>query len=68
MVYLTDIARLRDELIKARLSGVREFTDQNGERVRYATDAEMVRAIADADRRLGAALPTSIRFSTSKGL
>ena len=64
----SELISLRDALIRARLSGVREIRDQNGETVRYATDSELAQAIADADRRLGATASTSIRFTTSKGL
>lgn len=63
-----EIAALRDALIKVRLSAVREVRDSNGETIRYGTDAEMTRAIADAERRLAGAHSNTIRFSTSKGL
>ncbi|MBA4337789.1 MAG: hypothetical protein C0421_02970 [Hyphomonas sp.] len=66
---LTD---LRERLIAARLSGVLEFRDQNGERIVYRSDAEMARAIEAADREIarlsGTAQPRTIHFHTSKGL
>ncbi|KTQ95129.1 hypothetical protein NS226_13145 [Aureimonas ureilytica] len=65
------LLRWRDELVEARLSGVREIQDQNGERIRYASDAEMARAIAAADRMIADATrrpASTIRFATSKGL
>lgn len=71
MAALADLISWRDALFKARLSGVREFKDQNGETVRYATDSEMVRAIAAADAAIAAANrspSSSIRFITSKGI
>lgn len=68
---LPDLIAWRDALFKARLSGVREVTDQNGERVRYGTDLEIARALAAADAAIAAAgrvAPSTVRFSTSKGL
>lgn len=66
----TELETLRDALIRARAKGAREL-QMNGERVRYGSDAEMAAAIADLDTRLRAttgARPSTIRFSTSKGL
>jgi hypothetical protein len=71
MAALADLISWRDALFQARLSGVREFKDQNGETVRYATDSEMARAIAAADAAIAAARrsPTStVLFRTSKGI
>ena len=66
---LTD---LRESLIAARLSGVLEFRDSNGERIVYRSDAEMARAIEAADREIarlsGTAQPRTIYFQTSKGV
>ncbi len=66
---LTD---LRERLITARLSGVLEFRDQNGERIVYRSDAEMARAIEAADREIarlsGTAQPRTIYLKTSKGV
>lgn len=70
-VSLASLAKWRDALIEARLSGVREVTDQNNERIRYATDAEMARAIAAAESMItgyGRSQPSTIVFRTSKGL
>ena len=68
---LTDLVTWRDALLQARLSGIREIQDQNGERIRYATDAEMSRAIAAADAAIASATrPRSgmFRVLTSKGI
>lgn len=69
---LPDLQRWRDGLVAARLKGVREFQDQNGERVAFKTDAEMAKAIAAADRMIadmqGSTPPATILFRTSKGL
>lgn len=62
----------RDSLFHARLQGVREFQDSNGERVSYRSDAEMAAALAAADRAIAEATsgraPNTIKFQTSKGL
>jgi hypothetical protein len=61
---------LRDELIKARAKGVR-VVQMNGERVEYKSDAEQAEAIAALDRQIARAAsrrPTSLAFSTSKGV
>lgn len=54
------------------MQGVRSFTDQNGESVTYASDREMAAALAAVDREIlalnGRATPSTIRFTTSKGL
>ena len=72
MVALAKLIEWRDGLLEARLSGVRELTDQNGERIRYGSDSEMARAIAAADAAIAAASRSrpvqTIVFSTSKGL
>lgn len=71
MAAQADLVALRDGLIKARLAGVREFRDSNGETVRYGSDREMAAAIASADRMIadaGRRHSSTIRFSTSKGL
>jgi len=69
---LTDLQRWRDGLVAARLKGVREFQDQNGERVAFKSDSEMAKAIASADRMIaelqGSTTPTTILFRTSKGI
>lgn len=69
---LPDLIALRDALFKARLSGVREVQDSNGERIVYRSDAEMSAALIAADRAIQAAQSpgsrSTIKFSTSKGL
>lgn len=66
------LTSLRENLIAARLSGVLEFRDQNGERIVYRSDAEMARAIEAADREIarlsGTAQPRTIYLKTSKGV
>lgn len=72
MASLPDLIAWRDALFKARLSGIREVTDQNGESIRYGTDSEIARALAAADAAIaaaaGRAAPSTIHFKTSKGL
>ena len=72
MASLSDIIAWRDALQQARLGGVREFRDSNGETVIYKSDTEMAAALAHAESLIDAAhrgSPIStIRFSTSKGL
>lgn len=68
---LEQLIAARSKLLDARLSGVREFRDSNGETVRYATDPEMARALASIDAeisRLAGNPVREIRFKTSKGL
>jgi hypothetical protein len=68
----SDLERFRDSLIEARLGGVREVRDQNGEAVVYKSDAEMAAALRDVERRIvdfgRSAPPSTIIFATSKGL
>lgn len=72
MAILAELTAWRDALFKARLGGVREFRDQNGETVSYKSDSEMARALAAADAAIAAAQsgkPASIIFlKTSKGI
>ena len=69
---LDELKRLRADLFKARLRGVREVQDQNGEKVAYSSDAEMKAALAAADRAIAEAqagpMPSRIVFRSSKGL
>ena len=69
---LTELQAARDALLKARAGAVREYQDQNGERVAYKSDGEMARALAALDAEIAAAAkrPPSnqIRFQTSKGV
>jgi len=69
-VDITELERLRDELLRARASGTREL-QYGEERVRYGTDAELAAAIADLDRRIRSAStprPATVTFASSKGL
>lgn len=58
--------------MEARLGGVREFRDQNGETVVYKSDSEMAAAIRAADAAIGSMrsgrTSNTILFRTSKGL
>lgn len=65
---LADLIAFRDRLIAARLSGVRSVTDQNGESIEYKSDAQMAAALAYVERLIAGAGPSTIVFSTSKGL
>ncbi len=69
---VSQLRAFRDRLFQARLSGVREVRDQNGETVTYRGDGEMKAALAAADRAIaeaeaGRPLPNTILFQTSKG-
>lgn len=71
MTTLQNLIGWRDSLIESRLSGVREVTDQNGEKVTYKSDGEMSDALSYADNQIAQfnrALPKTINFITSKGL
>jgi hypothetical protein len=75
MIALDDLIAQRDALLKARASGlsvVQYASGASSRRVEYRSDAEMVLALADLDRRItsfgAGARPTTIRFATSKGL
>lgn len=72
MASLAQLIAWRDGLIQARLGGVREFRDQNGETVVYKSDSEMAAAIRAADAAIVAMRsgrsPNTILFRTSKGL
>ena len=65
-----ELVTLRDTLIRARARGVR-VAQLGEERIEFRSDAEMRNAIGDLDRRIAAASsarPTSVRFSSSKGM
>ena len=66
------LQRWRNELIQARLNGVRSVTDQNGERVEYKSDSEMAAALAYAEKLIAdyhrPAPIKTIHISSSKGL
>lgn len=71
MPDLTKLRQYREDLQGARFSGVREFIDQTGERIRYATDAELARAIGAIDAEIAALTrrrSSLIHLQTSKGL
>lgn len=71
MADVTKLREYREKLQDSRFSGVRTFTDSNGESVTYRSQAEIERAIAAIDSEINhlqrgrAAL---IRLQTSKGL
>jgi hypothetical protein len=68
---LSTLQALKDSLVRARLSGVREIRDQNGESIQYRSDREMQAALASVDAQIAAlqsAAPNVIRFKTSKGI
>lgn len=71
-VALAQLQAWRDRLFESRLSGVREVTDQNGEKVSYRSDSEIASALAAADTAIAAALSGrpahTILFRSSKGL
>jgi hypothetical protein len=68
---LEEMTVQRDALLAARYRGVRTV-ETDGRRVTYATDAEMVAALADLERRIAAANEGGRRrrilTSSSKGL
>lgn len=43
---LAALIKFRDDLIAARLGGIRSLRDQNGEEVEYKSDAQMAAALA----------------------
>jgi len=70
-IGLSELQSMRDALIRARMGGVREVRDQNGEAVTYRSDAEMAAALANVERRIAEfnrSAPSTIRFHVSKGL
>lgn len=70
-IDLTELHRLRDALVRARLNGLGELQDQNGERIIYKSDREMQAAIEAVNREIQAAerrQAHTILFRTSKGL
>ncbi|RAI46158.1 hypothetical protein CH341_00195 [Rhodoplanes roseus] len=68
---LEEMTVQRDALLAARYRGVRTV-ETDGRRVTYATDAEMVAALTDLERRIAAANEGGRRrrilTSASKGL
>jgi hypothetical protein len=70
MADVADLEAMREALLKARFAGVRTV-EYEGRRITYATDAEMAAALADLDRRIGAASTprvSQVRISSSKGM
>lgn len=51
---LTELHTLRDRLQRARLAGIREVQDTNGERVVYKSESEMAHALDALDREISA--------------
>lgn len=72
MVLGDDLRRWRDDLLKARLSGIRRVRDQNGEEIEYRSDRELAAALEAANRAIaelsGSRPILTARFTTSKGL
>lgn len=61
----------REKLQDARFSGVRTFTDSNGESVSYRSQAEIEKAIAAIDSEIATLQRgrlSLIRLQSSKGL
>ncbi|WP_395648024.1 phage head-tail joining protein [Terricaulis sp.] len=71
-LQITELQSLRDALIRARLAGVREVRDQNGETVSYKSDAEMARALANCEAliaQMQSGQPINvIKFNARKGV
>jgi hypothetical protein len=72
-VSVSTLTTWRDRLQESVVSGVLEVQDQNGERVRYRSQAELQQALASVNRMilavtLGSQPVTEIRFRTSKGI
>lgn len=69
-VSTEELIRLRDDLLRARGSGIRTVLYE-GKRIEYATDAEMAAAIADLSRRIAEATTPgrggAVTFTTRKG-
>jgi hypothetical protein len=57
-----------DKLEAQRMSGLRSVTDENNERVDYASDREMANAIASARRQLEQPPIKTIKFVMTKGV
>jgi hypothetical protein len=69
MADIIDLESMREALLNAHLDGLRTV-EQEGRRITYATDAEIAAALADLDRRIGAAYAprvNQVRISSSKG-
>lgn len=51
MLTLEELEGMRDALLRARYAGVRT-AEYDGEKIDYASDAEMRRALASLDRQI----------------
>lgn len=70
-VSVHGLIKWRDDLIELRLSGAREFHDQNGEKIIYKSDLEMATALAFVDKQIAEfyrAIPKTINFNCTKGI
>jgi len=70
MADLAQLTAWRDALMEARYKGVRTV-EYDGNRVTYATDAEMANALADLERRIagaGVGRVSVVRIQSSKGV
>ncbi|WP_290689968.1 MULTISPECIES: phage head-tail joining protein [unclassified Haematobacter] len=68
-VSVEELEGLRDELIRARASGLRSV-EYEGKRITYQDDAQMAGALADLETRIRRAStrPSGVvTFATSKG-
>ena len=54
MATLSELVAAREALQSARLRGVREVRDSNGETIVFKSDSEMATALASADREIAA--------------
>jgi hypothetical protein len=72
MATLAELQQMRAALVAARSNVIRELRDSNSEAVVYRTDGEMKAALAALDSEIAAmttgARPSTVRFTTSKGL
>ncbi len=71
MTSVTKLREFREQLQDARFSGVRTFTDSNGESVSYRSQGEIERAIAALDSEIAALTRKRtglILMQTSKGV
>lgn len=67
---LDELNALRANLVRARLRGVKQCRDQNGEELTFKSDAEMQNAIASVEAeiaRLSQTQVKQVRFITTKG-
>jgi len=69
MADLAQLTAWRDALMAARYGGVRTV-EYDGKRISYASDGEMVAALADLSRQIAGATDriAVVRIQSSKGL